>query len=335
MNEAMRADDWEVVCEMIRGGININDREAEWGATPLFQAVVLDKLDIAEQLLQAGANIDEPLGMEQFLDSIVEGARQGRPDAVAWIQKHEGIETVEQFLASPNYDLHKKTGAMTALWSATSKGQTKIVDLLLRYGASTESRATGGLTPLHVAANNGSTEIAALLIDAGANINALDDVGRTPLTAAAYEAQIDTMKLLLKAGADPNAYGPPVGEPPVNAAASGGSTEALDVLAEVGVEFDVPRSSGVRPIHDAAMNGHVSAIKYLLERGAQVDARTDSGATPLWLAAGLGQLEAVKALVEAGADTSIRAENGTTALDRATQRSHQAVIDFLQNYKSN
>lgn len=74
---------------------------------------------------------------------------------------------------------------------------------LLEGGADANARTDGGGTPLHCAAQEGQTRMVELLLDWGADINARDDlIGKTPLDLAVWNARTETVDVLCSWGAE-------------------------------------------------------------------------------------------------------------------------------------
>ena len=89
----------------------------------------------------------------------------------------------------------------TPLHIACKKNRIKVVELLLKYGASIEATTESGLTPLHVAAFMGHMNIVIYLIQHGANIDTPTVRGETALHLAARANQTDIIRILLRNGA--------------------------------------------------------------------------------------------------------------------------------------
>ncbi|NXK86680.1 TEX14 kinase, partial [Formicarius rufipectus] len=68
----------------------------------------------------------------------------------------------------------------TALFTAAVLGLSKIVDVLLEYGADTNHRCYDGSTPVHAAAFSGNQWILSKLLDEGGDLRVHDKGGRTP-----------------------------------------------------------------------------------------------------------------------------------------------------------
>lgn len=131
-------------------------------------------------------------------------------------------------------------------------------DLLLTYGAHTESRDRQGMTPLMRACRyNYGTEPVLLLLKHGADINAMTDHRndyRTVLHYAVLSGSITLVNLLLKQGAKTDRL-PPQGESdkptPLHLAILRGDPAIVRCLLEAGA--DIHRSSSIigSPLHVA------------------------------------------------------------------------------------
>lgn len=95
----------------------------------------------------------------------------------------------------------------TALIHATIERQPRVVEALLRHGASPDIPSTLILhwAPLGWAAFAGDDEIVRMLLAQGASVDlASSDLKRTALMTAAQMGHASTVALLLEAGSDPN-----------------------------------------------------------------------------------------------------------------------------------
>ena len=89
----------------------------------------------------------------------------------------------------------------TAIWS-----QPSLVPWLLDRGVSADCRlGTGSNTPLMQAAADGDTKLMNLLLDFGADIEATNECNERPLGFACSWGQLGAARLLLERNADPNA----------------------------------------------------------------------------------------------------------------------------------
>ena len=138
----------------------------------------------------------------------------------------------------------------TSLMVASFKGNDKVADVLIQYGANPAVRDRSGYTPLHWAALNGYREIVGHILIRGNDRNIQSNHGLTSLLQAAAMGHAAIAGDLLKAGADPN----------------------------------LASHDGWTPLHKAVANGHKEVVIELLKYGASIDAQFEDGSTPLSIA---------------------------------------------------
>lgn len=121
---------------------------------------------------------------------------------------------------------------------------TESLELLLTYGAHTETRDRAGMTPLMRAARHSNgMERVLLLMSYGADVNAMSDARndyRTVLHYAILSGNINLVILLLKQGAKVDQYPPDMGA-------------------------DKPS-----PLHLAILRGDPALVRLLLEAGTNI-----------------------------------------------------------------
>jgi len=74
----------------------------------------------------------------------------------------------------------------------------------LNVGACVNTKGERGMTALHYAAREGNSKIVELLLRFHAQVNAVDDSGWTPLHYAMYRGHKEVALILLRDGADPD-----------------------------------------------------------------------------------------------------------------------------------
>lgn len=172
------------------------------GVTPLTWAAAKGELEIAERLLDLGADVDAP--------------STSGSTALALASTKGHFELV-RLLVSRGASVNAKAGGGTPLMSAAMRRQADLMQLLLTSGADVNARTDQGGTALAFVfkVDTGPAGIqlmpgeesflaaAKMLLTAGADPNASDAFGQTPLIRAAVLNQANVCRALLEAGADP------------------------------------------------------------------------------------------------------------------------------------
>jgi ankyrin repeat protein len=83
------------------------------------------------------------------------------------------------------------------LWKAAERGYKEVVEVLLATSTiNVNVRSTAGQTPLFWAAANGYSKVVRLLLDYGAEPNYTDKDGRSPLSIAQFYDQTTVIAML-------------------------------------------------------------------------------------------------------------------------------------------
>lgn len=146
-------------------------------------------------------------------------------------------------------------------------GSAKMMELLLKSGATESAKNHDGKTCWHFAAEHGNTSILKLLVEMGSDtkqsLATTSSAGRTPLATAIHEGQIETAMMLLDhCGPDPQAF--QSDQPLLNMAAAIGSKPLFlrlhDKLKEAGATESINSS---RPLHHINMSCSPELVDYL------------------------------------------------------------------------
>ncbi len=160
-----------------------------WGNwTPLHRAAQNGHKDIADFLLQKGANLEARtvLGMTPLYVAIY--SKKG---------------DIVQFLIEKGADIHAvRSDGETMLHIAAAIGDEGIVDTLISNGLDVDASRRYGITPLHLASIFGHKPAAQTLVSHGADINARNDNGSTSYDLATAAAERRVAEFLVAAGAD-------------------------------------------------------------------------------------------------------------------------------------
>ena len=310
------------------------------GRTPLHVAVAYKRWEIAQLLLDRGADVNAT-GKDYGRTPLHGAAERGSTRGIQFLVKRGGdVKTLD------------KSG-LTPLHLAVSGGMhAEAVKLLLDAGADVNSTGKAGITPLTLAllikgsarraeAIKAGQQCIDLLVSRGAKLDVfsaaalgrIDDlkailagdakaatttaamVKLSPLAMAAFLGQLRAAEMLLKAGADPNgnpqAHG--IGTPLLAAAGRGHSDIVKLLLAHKADPMAVDADGGI-PILAAAWGGSTETIKALLDAGVPIDAAGRDGRTALHAAAGKGWKDAVALLLARGANPNVMAKYQGTPL---------------------
>ncbi|OJJ43584.1 hypothetical protein ASPZODRAFT_123234 [Penicilliopsis zonata CBS 506.65] len=170
-------------------------------------AVILHKQEAMEELLAAGADVNQEVVAVDFPYKVADYENRDRTEILTPLQaavSHQQVSMVERLAkyADVNY---LGRGQRTALQLAVERGNMELVNMLLRHGADINGPpvVNRGATALQIAAIRGYLGLARRLIDLGAEVNAepVRFDGRTALEGAAEYGRIDMLYMLVQEGA--------------------------------------------------------------------------------------------------------------------------------------
>jgi len=350
-NAAERRD-WTAVKALLSGAVDPRTPQGD-GATALHWAAHWSNLEIVDQLLRAGADVDpvNDHGVTPLALACENGhaAIAGRlldaganPNAVLPVQGETvlmtaalagSVEIVTMLLdRGAAVDARTRQSGQTALMWAVSENHHQIVGRLVERGADVHARSASGFTPMLFAAQQGNIEIARMLMAAGSGVNA-DRDGPAPLMVAVGSAQIPFALFLLEQGADANASNRD-GETALHAAISiGGRRVGFDPDAVIKEPAD--KAVLIRALLARGANPNARAMRVPLRSNTAAGsglgpespdnfgvARSRRGATPFWVAAENADTALMRILVEARADPTLTTDDKTTPLMAAAGLGH-------------
>jgi uncharacterized protein len=204
-------------------------------------------------------------------------------------------ETVRVLLESDPtlVSVRRKDGISALTWAAYYR-KPAICDLFLVQGAKPDvfEAATLGLTE----------RVDALVHSDRSLVERYSADGWTALHLAAHFGHVETMRALLASGADHRAVSRNSnGNQPLQAAAAGGSTAAVELLLRAGADPNHKSHGAYTALDIAAQQGNLGMLRALLAAGADVNTATDTGKTPLDFAIEANHEAAVDLLEGAGA----------------------------------
>jgi ankyrin repeat protein len=283
--DAAMKNDPEAVRALIKQAVDVNMSQGD-GMTALHWAALNANAEIAQMLVQAGANVKAATRLGAYTPLFM-AAKSG---------------------ATPVIDILLKAGAnanspavdgITPLMMAASADNPEAVRRLIEAGADVNATETErGQTPLIFAASFNAPDAIQVLLKNGAAI----DQKSKPLAPAVRAPQGQVQR-----GQGQQGQQTQQGQRGQQAQQSSQAQQ------------DSTRSGGnprgeLTPLMHAAIRGNFNAVRALLEGGAQIDEVSADHSTALLLATINGSFDVAKYLVERGADVTIPSVEGATPL---------------------
>lgn len=222
-----------------------------------------------------------------------------------------GRATTVKLLLDHGADINYPGVEGTALHAAAKRNHIKIVEMLLRLGASMEIQQSIYGSPLYCAAQAGHENVIALHLDRGANLN-LGGRG-SPLEATVSPR---VTELLISRGADIN-FGKH--ETPLEKVCRGHDRFFSDVVGNG--QHGIPLPLWQKEVDQRQLEN----LHLLLDHGADVN--LGKRLTPLEAAAWSGYTDAVKILLDRGADPNLGIR--MTPWQTAMREGHHELAQLL------
>ncbi|KAJ8106492.1 hypothetical protein OPT61_g9498 [Boeremia exigua] len=317
---------YTVVDSLLRGAVDVNAKDGRKQCTPLSWAIEQHHKNVAELLLQSGA------------DANVKGVSFGTTLAasVHWGDK----DMVEKLLDKGAEDL-EVTGYGTALETAVYHNVSDMVVLLLRSGVGIDKHSRRYNSALRAAAEKGNRHVVALLQASGTcyhqhckshGVPAEVIRGRSIRGQLIERVEHDS-PLHIRSPSPLHAVNDSTagasGRTPLFLASMNGHAEIVTALLDGAADPDAADRDNVTPIHAASLNGHTEVVGILIRYNASTTEPSIGGATPLLSASHRGHGGIVDLLLKAGADWSATDFQGRTALDLALRQLHLQVAEKL------
>jgi ankyrin repeat protein len=313
---------------------------AIWGRYryPLFAALSKGRLEVAELLLEHGANVNarETTGETVLLQLLSQSSSRPRLALLSPhnLVKYERPVEVAQLLVRNNADVnYQGDDGKTPLHLLSESqideaGVLNLALLLLKHGAELNTRDKDNETPLHLAVGRDRTKLAEILLEHGADATAEDNKGRTILHRLLSESRnddeggvINLALLLLKHGAGVNRQDED-NETPFHLAVGRDRTNLAVILLEHGADATAEDNKGRTILHRLLVSESrnddegdvINLALLLLKHGAGVNRQDEDNKTPLHLAVRRDRSELALILLEHGADANAEDIYGKTPL---------------------
>ncbi|CDS37799.1 ankyrin domain repeat containing protein [Echinococcus multilocularis] len=233
--------------------------------TPLSLAASGGFVDVIQLLLRHGAEINSRTGSKLGISPLMLASMNGYTDAVRVLLEH-GSDINAQI----------ETNRNTALTLACFQGQHEVVKLLVERNANIEHRAKTGLTPLMEAASGNHVKVGCILLEHGADVNSLPVLSSrdTALTIAADKGKTEFVELLLKHGAIVEARNKK-GATSLWLACNGGHLEVVERLISAKADVNSQDNRKVSCLMAAFRKGHVKVVSLLVQHVTQFPSDKD------------------------------------------------------------
>ena len=304
---AVQMDRMDMVEALISAGARANVTN-RWGVAPLALAVTNGNPAITQALLNAGA--DPRAAVPLTGTPLLTAARSGNPDVIKAL-----------LAAGVKADEAEETTGQTALMWAAADDHPAAVKTLLAAGAEVGKQSRKNETALFFAVRTGDIALVDALLAAGADINGrtppdqkkVNTVGDTMLVTAIVNGHFALADFLLNKGADPNATG--TRWPPLHALVRIRNYEESQYPPPKTAEGDLDSLELARRLVAHGANPSARAESKTAKRNpGDMNYTEFKGATPFFLAAKAGDIPMMRLLLSAKADYTTPIDEKTTPL---------------------
>uniref|UniRef100_A0A8C0CPL8 Inversin n=1 Tax=Balaenoptera musculus TaxID=9771 RepID=A0A8C0CPL8_BALMU len=315
--------------KLIIGNSALKDKEDQFGRTPLMYCVLADRLDCADTLLKAGADVNK--------------TDHSQRTALHLAAQKGNYRFMKLLLTRRANWMQKDLEEMTPLHLTTRHKSPKCLALLLKFMAPGEvdTQDKNKQTALHWSAYYNNPEHVKLLIKHDSNIGIPDVEGKIPLHWAANHkdpSAVHTVRCILDAAPTESLlnWQDYEGRTPLHFAVADGNVTVVDVLTSYESCNITSYDNLFRtPLHWAALLGHAQIVHLLLERNKSGTIPSDSqGATPLHYAAQSNFAETVKVFLKHPSVKDDSDLEGRTSFMWAAGKGSDDVLRTMLSLKS-
>lgn len=279
--KVVKTGDLPKLRQMLQEGDCGIDSVGMWGNTPLISACSYGFVDVAKELLKAGANATAK--NEVGATALHYAAAEGLKDLAETLIEHKASPCVG---AANLYHRHLDGYfELPPLAIAAQNGFVEIAEVFLAAGAELDAPAPGGETALWCAARYGHAACVKFLLAKGALAKPKGEVGVVEAACLRGAPSGDkklrgqqcakVLRALLGASCDANASGAPLVE-----CVDLGHLEALEVLLQHGCRVDTKSAQGRTALHAACEKKSAEALDLLLARKADATQPDPAGILP-------------------------------------------------------
>ncbi|XP_022357169.1 inversin [Enhydra lutris kenyoni] len=344
---------------LIIGNSALKDKEDQFGRTPLMYCVLADRLDCADALLKAGADVNKTDHSQRTALHLA--AQKGNyrfmklllTRRANWMQKdleemtplhlttrHKSpkcLALLLKFTAPGEVDTQDKNKQTALHWSAYYNNPEH-VKLLIKHDSNIGIPDVEGKIPLHWAANHkdpSAVHTVRCILDAAPTeslLNWQDYEGRTPLHFAVADGNVTVVDVLTSYESCNITSYDNLFRTPLHWAALLGHAQIVHLLLERNKSGTIPSDSqGATPLHYAAQSNFAETVKVFLKHPSVKDDSDLEGRTSFMWAAGKGSDDVLRTMLSLKSDIDINMADkyGGTALHAAALSGHVSTVKLL------
>jgi ankyrin repeat protein/WD40 repeat protein len=238
---------------LLNKGADVNQGNKQLGITPIQIAAEKGHGNVLQVLLNSGANINKEIGVSLLCKAA----------------ENKDVKGVSVLLKSNIHPNHKNEDNISPLSLAVAKnGNETVIRMLIEAGAEVnETYPIQGLEfPLQIASSIGDEKNVQELIKHGANVNQVDSQGFSSLFTAAIKGHDHIAKILLNCGANKDSILEKQGYSitPMQLAACHGHEKIVHTLFTYAPQQNPADEKGRIPLWVACLHGRLLVIDYLL-----------------------------------------------------------------------
>ncbi|KAM6183909.1 inversin [Erethizon dorsatum] len=348
-----------ILQRLIIGNSALKDKEDQFGRTPLMYCVLADRLDCADALLKAGADVNKTDHSQRTALHLA--AQKGNyrfmklllTRRANWMQKdleemtplhlttrHKSpkcLALLLKFMAPGEVDTQDKNKQTALHWSAYYNNPEH-VKLLVKHDSNIGIPDVEGKIPLHWAANHkdpSAVHTVRCILDAAPTeslLNWQDYEGRTPLHFAVADGNVTVVDVLTSYESCNITSYDNLFRTPLHWAALLGHAQIVHLLLERNKSGTIPSDSqGATPLHYAAQSNFAETVKVFLKHPSVKDDSDLEGRTSFMWAAGKGSDDVLRTMLSLKSDIDINMADkyGGTALHAAALSGHVSTVKLL------
>jgi uncharacterized protein len=206
IHDAARKGDVKKVKELLASDPKLVSDKDKNGDTPLHLAALHGQLEVAQVLIDAGADVNAKNNYPPFLpDDLNKEYRTKNLQDPAILLHSQAADYAHELNTQGVTTNDLKNGYTPLDLAEFANNHYKLVQLLVAHGANVNAQAASGATPLFWAVMRDQKDDAKFLLDHGANPNLPDAYGDTILDCAVHLGFQSLVEPLVDKGADVNA----------------------------------------------------------------------------------------------------------------------------------